>query len=93
MPSPITGVVGQPVAIELVGGGGAGYIWRALNVPDGAQVHKNYIVRSKEPGASNVEIFLITFPYPGKYTITFSFIAPGSQKSERTVLHEFDISE
>ena len=93
-PAQKTGHVGEPLTVELKGGGGTGYVWEPQTpLPEAVRLDKEYVVPDPEHGMGGMgkEKLTFSFAQPGHYELAFGFVSPpGDQIVENAIL-KFEI--
>ena len=93
-PAQQTGHVGEPVTVELKGGGGTGFVWQPqAPLPEAVHLDKEYIVPDPEQGMGGMGKEKLTFMFsqPGRYELDFGFVSPGGDRIAENMKLKFEI--
>ncbi len=93
-PAQQTGHVGEPVTVELKGGGGTGFVWQPqAPLPEAVHLDKEYIVPDPEQGMGGMGKEKLTFMFsqPGRYELDFGFVSPGGDRIADNMKLKFEI--
>jgi predicted secreted protein len=86
--------VGEPLTVELKGGGGTGFVWQPQTpLPETVQLDKEYIVPDPDQGMGGTGKEKLTFMFtqPGQYELDFGFVSPAGDRVAKNMKLKFEI--
>ena len=93
-PTETTGHVGEPLTVELKGGGGTGFVWQPQTpLPETVKLNKEYVVPDPEHGMGGTgkEKLTFSFAQPGHYELNFGFVSPSGDRIVENAILKFEI--
>ena len=89
-----TGHVGEPLTVELKGGGGTGFVWQPQTpLPETVKLDKE-ICRARPgtwDGRRGEEKLTFSFAQPGHYELAFGFVSPSGDRIVENAILRFEI--